>query len=158
MTQEYQQPERYCLMQYECETCKYVEPIWNSRNAVTPFIVACGVEGCEGHMQHVNWQRDQRHTDLPNQAARVFISITQEDAHRLAERKWMRFAEQGATPTTQGTRDEILAQWAEHIYGDGDQPYAVPRAEYLRRQAEGGVSDGLMSEMRRESGLRTASV
>ncbi len=83
-----------------------------------------------------NWQRDQQHADLPNQAARVFVSITQEDAHRLAERKWMRFAEQGVTPATQGSRDEVLAQWVEHIYGDGNQPYAVSRAEYLRRQAE----------------------
>lgn len=140
MNQAHQQPERYCVMQYLCDACGHLEPIWNSRNAVTPFIVGCRVEGCDGHMNHVNWQHDRAAMTLPHFVGRVFVSITHEDAARLAEEKWDRLESTGDWLMPPQPKDETLRAWAEHIYGDGTAPYLVSRAEYLRRQAKGGAA------------------
>lgn len=134
---DYQQPERFCLMQYQCEDCGHREWLWNSRNAVTPFIVACGLEGCDGMKKHINWPADLPYLELPPQASRVFVSITKEDARELAERKWECLASREDWPAPPEPKAQTLVDWAEHIYGDGTQPYVISRSEYLRRQAEG---------------------
>lgn len=138
MSQPYQQPERFCLMQYQCEKCGHLEVIWNSRNAVTPFCVPCDLPECDGMKQHVNWQADRQWNSLPPPAGRVFVSITREDARDLAERKWEALSKRGDWPLPDQPRSEVLVDWAEHIYGDGSQPHVVSRGEYQRRQAREG--------------------
>ena len=57
--------EAFMLMTYQCEKCKEVETIWNSRDGVTPFIgPTCRrlnnarTKQCGGETQHVNWSGD----------------------------------------------------------------------------------------------------
>lgn len=133
---DYQQPENSALMHYQCKECGHVEMLWNSRNAVTPFGISCGLDGCDGMKNHVNWAQDGLFPMLPPQAGRVFVSITHEDARQLAEQQWERFASKGVAPATPGSKEEVLASWSEHIYGDGTRPHVVSRGEYQRRQAE----------------------
>lgn len=138
MTDPYQQPERYCLMQYHCGACGYLERIWNSRNAVTPFTVGCGQPDCDGLMEHVNWRADTRWHRLPPEAGRVFVSITRDDARRLAERKWETYVTRADLPDPPEPKAATLEAWAEHLYGDGSQPYTVTRTEYRNRQGKEG--------------------
>jgi len=60
----YKHKEAFCLMQYQCETCKMIEVVWNSRDGVSPFSIPCckkknGYQ-CTGVMSHVNWHQDRR--------------------------------------------------------------------------------------------------
>lgn len=48
--------EAFMVMEYECDTCKTVEKIWNSRNGVTPFMIGCRY--CDGISKHKNWNKD----------------------------------------------------------------------------------------------------
>lgn len=78
-------PEAHCLMQYQCESCKDIEIIWNSRNGVTPFIVRC--RKCGGSMQHIRWHAD---TPMPN--LRMFVDQTperlRESLRQYVDREW----------------------------------------------------------------------
>lgn len=85
---DYQQVEAYCLMRYRDKRSHEIM-IWNSRDAVTPFIVM--VNGQE--YQHVDWNADRRnpfHRPLPGEY--VFIKLTMEIARkyrrRMVERDW----------------------------------------------------------------------
>ncbi len=64
MTMAYRHGEAFCLMKYECDTCGRGEFLWNSRDGVTPFIIACCWDGapnkCAGMMSHMNWREDRR--------------------------------------------------------------------------------------------------
>ena len=74
MDSKYNHAEAYCLMKYKCEKCGTVETIWNSRDGVTPFIINC--EKCNGHMQHIDWNADERKTNyIPKIGQRVFIDM-----------------------------------------------------------------------------------
>lgn len=55
--------EAFRVMRYRCESCNHMEPIWNSRDGVTPMFVAypkCNPEHDlrRGMMGHVSWQMD----------------------------------------------------------------------------------------------------
>lgn len=126
-----QQPERFALMEYRCGLCGAFERIWNSRNAVTPFCVDCATPNCSGLKQHVNWTHDARIYHLPDVADRVFISVTHELAAEIARKKLDRFIAKGHDPVGDRPRELVLKEWAEHIYGDGNQPHVITRAEYL---------------------------
>ena len=58
-------------MQYECQTCRFIEVLWNSRDGVTPFVIRC--RRCGADAQHVNWNRDRRIPEYkPSPGERVF--------------------------------------------------------------------------------------
>ena len=48
--------EAFMLMWYACE-CGHRERIWNSRDGVTPFVMAC--PSCGENLRHVDWQSDE---------------------------------------------------------------------------------------------------
>lgn len=71
---KYDHVEAFCLMQYECQDCKTLETLWNSRDGVTPFIIQCKL--CDGEMHHVNFADDRCEPDLfPSKGMRVFIDL-----------------------------------------------------------------------------------
>jgi hypothetical protein len=49
--------EAFMLMTYRCGDCTRSERLWNSRNGVAPFYLAC--PHCTGWMQHVDWHLDE---------------------------------------------------------------------------------------------------
>ena len=54
----YNHKEAFCLMTYRCKDCGFEERIWNSRDGVTPFGLAC--PSCKGHDHvHADWQNDR---------------------------------------------------------------------------------------------------
>lgn len=88
---EYTHREAFCAMKYKCDKCGIEEHIWNSRDGVTPFMVschACVLNGEEGSMQHVEWNRDlciPQYKVLKGQ--RVFIDLTKEMARKYTAMK-----------------------------------------------------------------------
>ncbi len=72
---KYDHAEAFCLMQYECQTCRTIETLWNSRDGVTPFIIACKTL-CGGEMHHLNFGADLCVPDFyPEPGRRVFIDF-----------------------------------------------------------------------------------
>lgn len=60
---QYNHGEAFCLMYYQCQTCRHMERIWNSRDGVTPFgmcCTKCGRSSLDGGMQHVAFGLDER--------------------------------------------------------------------------------------------------
>lgn len=84
------QPEGFCLMKYRAEDGSCEEIIWNSRDGVTPFIVASR----DGKpMQHVDWEGDRYAPHhIPKVGSRVFVDATMESCiegrRAFAERHW----------------------------------------------------------------------
>lgn len=75
--------EAYCLMQYKCGLCDYIETFWNARDGVTPFIVAC--PKCSNDMSHVNWSSDEYAPEhMPRKGEGIFIGLPPELAPILA--------------------------------------------------------------------------
>lgn len=89
--QELKCHDSFMLMNYYCEACGTVEKIWNSRDGVTPFMIDCAK--CGEHMQHVNWNQDQRIPDYkPPKGSRYFAELTRDRAAELAKKRVDAFA------------------------------------------------------------------
>lgn len=89
-----QHAEAYCLMTYKCKSCGKEEELWNSRDGVTPYIIAC--KHCGGEAKHVNFKSDKF---LPNyqpfSGQRIFVDMTKKTMDEIAER---RFEQSKGTP------------------------------------------------------------
>lgn len=71
---KYDHAEAFCTMQYECQTCKTIETLWNSRDGVTPFIIQC--QQCDGEMNHGSFEFDECMPDyFPRKGMRVFVDL-----------------------------------------------------------------------------------
>ncbi|MGA7781141.1 MAG: hypothetical protein WCA85_26005 [Paraburkholderia sp.] len=111
--------EAFSLMWYACE-CGHRERIWNSRDGVTAFCMACPSCG-EASLKHVNWNLDKyapSHAPLAGQ--RVWISLTRERALEIAKRTVERVTKGDAMPA--GTD---LNRIADAVYNDGHAPDLV---------------------------------
>jgi hypothetical protein len=87
------------------DTAGNEEWIWNSRDGVTPFVVASR-QGFES--THVDWQRDTYWPDyVPEIGERIFVTTTPERARERAESWYDRFA----THTAWGS--EFLQRYPE---------------------------------------------
>jgi len=91
---EYRHGEAFCLMWYACQ-CGHRERIWNSRDGVTPFGLAC--PSCGGtSLQHVDWRADERKPDhVLARGQRYFYDGTTHEAEKFIERRIEKFAEAG---------------------------------------------------------------
>ncbi len=79
----YQHPEAFCLMTYQCERCSRIEKLWNSRDGVTPFCIECS--SCDGQMTHINWKSDRYWPDYPIQPGeRFFTDLTLDEVKVIA--------------------------------------------------------------------------
>jgi hypothetical protein len=119
---KYNHAEAFCLMQYRCEKCGSTETLWNSRDGVTPFIVAC--RKCKGHMQHINWHQDKRVLDyFPEPGMRIFTDLTKQIANIeyrvLVNKLW----NVGDYPLKKSfkTKEDALKMYLENL--DETQPY-----------------------------------
>ena len=73
----YNHNEAYAKMLYQCEDCKNIEVLWNSRDGVTPFIIACSL--CDSDMQHICFELDVRLLWIkPEIGMRIFIDCPRE--------------------------------------------------------------------------------
>lgn len=79
--------EAFKLMAYRCDLCATSEIIWNSRDGVTPFCVACAACGM-GEANHVDWALDvyaPDHRLLKGQ--RYFRDGLREEARAIMRRR-----------------------------------------------------------------------
>lgn len=140
MTQ-YNHKEAFCVMQYRCQVCRFLEILWNSRDGVTPFVISC-VACTTGYMQHINWREDtsisieklMSNTHLGLRPSRVFIDMTPERAEYLADKF---FREQGEELIKQYQHlqaigeKELHARKVQEIYNGGNAPDITTFADYL---------------------------
>lgn len=116
----YRHGEAFSLMWYRCEACGHQERIWNSRDGVTPFCMAC--PSCGGMtLQHHNWSADERAPDhKTRRGQRFWRDGTKEEARGILERRFERFAAQG-----QAVPEDVKAA----MLADLDKP-SVERQEF----------------------------
>ena len=138
----YQQPEGFKLMQYRDDATGEVEWIWNSRNAVTPFVVRSR-DGLR-NMTHVRWNEDAYAPGwVPNVGDRIFVNLTIERAreHRrkYVERNWERvvYGEKMSDrwPTKEAAIED-LARADMESFGLGTPDVVVVDAETRARFAK----------------------
>jgi hypothetical protein len=106
-------PEAFCLMWYRCE-CGHKERIWNSRDGVTPFCMAC--PSCnKPAMQHVDWHLDKYSPDhKPYIGQRMWIAMTWEMALKIATRNVARAGLERS--------DKQIEALASEYWMDGQSP------------------------------------
>jgi len=46
MTSTFRHPEAFRLLRYRCETCGFVETVWNSRDGAAPLAIECAAAQC----------------------------------------------------------------------------------------------------------------
>lgn len=86
MTAAHQHVEAFKRMQYGCASCGMSELIWNSRDGVTPYVIAC--RACGAEARHVNWSSDEYLPDYkPLPGERVFRDGSPLEAVEIVERR-----------------------------------------------------------------------
>lgn len=74
---EYNHVEAFALMHYQCKSCQHRIRVWNSRDGVTPFGIAC--LNCGEDMLHIAWAYDVRKVNyIPEPGGPVFIDLPDE--------------------------------------------------------------------------------
>lgn len=76
--------EAFCLMRYRCDSCKFSEVYWNSRDGVTPFGRGC--PRCKNSsMKHVDWNLDLYSPDhVPERGQGIWIDLPESLKRPLA--------------------------------------------------------------------------
>lgn len=78
--------EAFAIMHYRCEGCGKIEMLWNSRDGVTPFMVAS--QCCDKQLaQHLMLKDVKTHLP-PLGVNRVFIDLTEAKAVEYAKRRF----------------------------------------------------------------------
>lgn len=124
----FQHKEAFCKMKYVCEACGAVEYLWNSRDGVTPFMISCDQQGCDGHMQHKNFSQDRVMFSPDNEINRIFVDMTVEEAKRLAEegfeKRGRRMMEDWPHLKKLG-KEKMIESAFEDFYRDGEAPNII---------------------------------
>lgn len=123
--------EAYCLMQYQCDTCGKVSLIWNSRDAVTPFMVRCQ---CGGTRKHINWNSDicmpPEYVPPPGYCD-VFIDMSPERAKEFAIKRVDSFAgTQYELRKGSPAYNEMVRRLTESFVNDCCSPDIISSEEY----------------------------
>lgn len=114
--------EAHCIMTYRCKCCGFEERIWNSRDGVTPFCIACPSCGKLEHY-HEDWHNDRYaplHQAFMKPGERMFINMTKERAREYAVRNVDLAIELSQLKPNE--RNHVIARAIESYYGDGKNP------------------------------------
>ena len=106
-------------MLYQCEECKALEVLWNSRDEVTPFIISCRY--CKGAARHVHWHLDVYAPGFkPHKGMRIFIDLTKEKLKEYMTAQIDRFWENTEYPMSEqyASKKEAL----QALMSDGVKP------------------------------------
>lgn len=118
----YNHKEAFCLMTYRCKDCGFEERIWNSRDGVTPFGLAC--PNCKGHNHtHEDWQNDQCNPLFGlfmKSGQRYFVNMTMERAREYAARRVDHYIEIGELAP--GNRNFVIGEVTKSFYHGGEAP------------------------------------
>ena len=122
---KYDHVEAFSLMQYECQNCKTLETLWNSRDGVTPFIIQC--LQCDGEMNHTNFGSDKCVPDFfPLPGMRVFVDFPEHFREVFKKRQISVRWDQGTYPMNENwdTKAEALEALMEDDMQEG-APYTL---------------------------------
>lgn len=114
--------EAFCIMTYRCKCCGFEERIWNSRDGVTPFCIACPSCGKPEHY-HEDWHNDRYaplHMVFMEKGQRMFVNMTKERAREYAAKNVDRAIESGRLKPAH--RNRVIAEATESYYGEGQTP------------------------------------
>ena len=114
--------EAYCIMTYRCKSCGFEERIWNSRDGVTPFCIACPSCGKPDHY-HEDWHNDRYapfHLIFMEKGQRYFVNMTMERAREYAAKRVDHYIEIGELAA--GSRNYVIGEVAKSFYHGGDAP------------------------------------
>lgn len=129
----YDHAEAYCIMSYRCNACQSVEKLWNSRDGVTPFIIGCAQDGCDGEAQHIHWASDKRAVDhIPEIGDRIFIDLSEEQALEIAKRRIE--GTDFPIPEQYDSAEEFATELADSIYNGGIEPDIAVVDQELQKQ------------------------
>lgn len=137
---KHQNAEAFSLMLYRCELnaqtsairqavaeakgeelgpvgCGKEEWLWNSRDGVTPFGIACD---CGETMFHVDWSRDTYAPNFkPLKGQRIFANGTREEALYIIGRRWHSMTEEGYELPKAMTFDDYAVRCLEEDFPEG---------------------------------------
>lgn len=131
--------EAFCAMQYECENCKSIEVIWNSRDGVTPLCITSGC--CEGHIsQHTRFEQDVYYPSFPFHLniRRVFVNHTKESAKDAANKFFDKVGEKMMEQfphLKELGKEKLIESKCNEIYGNGDRPRVVEVEELIKKSS-----------------------
>lgn len=127
------QVEGFCHMKYRAKDGSEVS-IWNSRNAVTPFIVH--IERKE--YQHVDWRADRYDPDYkPRVGEYIFENLNIEKATKSAREHVEKYWDNADMPMSQHpffgemSKEQAIEHFAKDWVGDGNQPTLTKVGELL---------------------------
>jgi hypothetical protein len=132
---EHKHNEAFKVMIYEDGEGRR-ELLWNSRDGVTPYVVA--TRDGKGEMHHVEWSRDRYAPDhVPEVGDRIFVDLTRDLAAERAtvyvEKHWGN-KEMNGVRASFSSKEEAIAQFADAWYGEGGQPALVEVTEEMREE------------------------
>lgn len=117
--------EAFCLMAYRTDDGEITEILWNSRDGITPFVIA----SADGrNMTHVDWQHDRYSPDhRPTPGQRIFVTLSQERASELARERVDFYWDHHEFPARElfASKDAALAALTADIWFGGEAPTIV---------------------------------
>lgn len=125
--------EAFCLMQYKCNQCGTIEQIWNSRDGVTPFAMACVQGNCNREdslncpLSHINFHNDKCYPEfVPHPGMRIFIDMPEAVARAYTRARWNKYLgtceSNGIEPDDRKMTQQRIF---EDTYRDGMAPMIV---------------------------------
>ena len=122
------QKEGFALMRYESADGSHSELIWNSRDAITSFMITDETGKIE--LQHVDWRNDKylpHH--VPDVGDRIFVSMTEDMARPKADAYVERFWDHAEWPMSKmfDTKEIAAAHFVRAWVDDwgGESPTVV---------------------------------
>lgn len=138
---QYLHKEAFCEMSYVCEKCGTGERLWNSRDGVTPFMIGCSKQNCDGLMQHVNFWDDLVVFEprVSRGVNRCFVDMTLDKAKQLAEQRFEKFGQQMMEQyphLKEMGKEKLIESSVENFYQEGRAPYIIPVKDWLAQNGE----------------------
>lgn len=117
--------EAFHLMRYRCKV-GHDETVWNARDGVTPFIIACRT--CNQEATHVEWNRDVYAPDhQPKPGDRIFVDLTEQrawaEAKRIVSERWDKEPSPYRELFPDGTQEDATEKLVQSWLSQPGQPH-----------------------------------
>lgn len=135
--------EAFCLMKYQSRDGE-IEMIWNSRDGVTPFMIALK-GGKEAH--HADWNQDRRLTNfVPPVGMRIFVDLTEDAARAHAAEMVEKYWDDKNIPMSSRyeSKEAAITELAKNQLetGGGGQPDLIEVTEEIHQEFVKKYGDG----------------
>lgn len=121
----HQHAEAFKRMLYQSDDGTEEEWLWNSRDGVTPFVIA---SRSGKPMTHVEWHRDHYVPDyVPPPGSRIFVDLTAEQAREIATTNAEVYWDDPSSEASAeyASKEELIEKLTAHYMEDLGQPHIV---------------------------------